>query len=196
LEHHKSRVDYEWVEALGWEKREDERNVTGSGHEWWYHWKAEELKRACPGALVPTLIPIDENTGKPDESKSVYESIITIEYIDAVSGATGKDRLISEDPFFAARARIWADKVNRECCSTYYGILVRKEETERRENFKHLVKGLEVRRLRKTFVHENWPKSFPIRGTSSWTILFCRTFLRNSRQRPARHFSQMVNSPT
>jgi hypothetical protein len=43
--------------------------VTGAGHEWWYHWKADELKRASPGALVPTLIPIDEETGKPDESK-------------------------------------------------------------------------------------------------------------------------------
>jgi hypothetical protein len=33
----------------GWEQRPDEKNVTGAGHEWWYHWKAEELKRACPG---------------------------------------------------------------------------------------------------------------------------------------------------
>jgi hypothetical protein len=55
----------------GWEQRADEKNVTGAGHEWWYHWKAEELKRACPGALVPTLIPIDEETGKPDESKVI-----------------------------------------------------------------------------------------------------------------------------
>ena len=43
--------------------------MTGAGHEWWYHWKADELKRACPGALVPTLIPIDEVSGEPDESK-------------------------------------------------------------------------------------------------------------------------------
>jgi glutathione S-transferase len=91
------------------------------------------------------LIPIDPFTGKPDESKSVYESIVTIEYIDMVSQATGKDRLVSDDPFFYARSRIWADKVNRECCSTYYGVLVRKDEDERKENFKNLVKGLEVR---------------------------------------------------
>lgn len=99
---------------------------------------------ACPGALVPTLIPVDPKTGQPDESKSVYESIVTIEYIDMVSGATGKDRLISDDPFFYARSRVWADKVNRECCSTYYGVLVRKDEAERKENFENLVKGLEV----------------------------------------------------
>lgn len=143
LEHHRGRVDYEWIEALGWERRDDKEQVTGAGHEWWYHWKAEELKRACPGALVPTLIPIDEDTGEPDESKSVYESIVTIDYIDQVSGATGKDSLVSEDPFLAARARIWADKVNRECCSTYYGVLVRKEDQERQEHFQNLIKGLE-----------------------------------------------------
>uniref|UniRef100_A0A7S3P3Y1 Glutathione transferase n=1 Tax=Amphora coffeiformis TaxID=265554 RepID=A0A7S3P3Y1_9STRA len=142
LEHHRGRVEYEWVEALGWEQRADQTNVTGAGHEWWYHWKAEELKRTSPGALVPTLIPIDDKTGQPDESKSVFESIVTIEYIDQVSGATGKDRLISEDPFWYARSRYWADKVNRECCSTYYGVLVRKEETERKEHFQDLIKGL------------------------------------------------------
>jgi len=61
LEHHSSRVDYEWVEALGWEQREDKNNVTGTGKEWWYHWKADELKRVNPSALVPTLIPINED---------------------------------------------------------------------------------------------------------------------------------------
>lgn len=142
LEHHQGRVDYEWVEALGWERRDDEKNVTGAGHEWWYHWKADELKRTSPGALVPTLVPIDATTGQPDESKSVFESIVTIEYIDQVSGATGKDRLISQDPFWYARGRYWADKVNRDCCSTYYGVLVRKEESERKDHFQELVKGL------------------------------------------------------
>jgi glutathione S-transferase len=55
----------------------------------------------------------------------------------------GENRLVAEDPFFQARARFWADKVNRECCSTYYGVLVRKEEEERREHFQNLIKGLE-----------------------------------------------------
>ncbi|CAJ1928286.1 unnamed protein product [Cylindrotheca closterium] len=150
LEHHQGRVEYEWVEALGWERRNDEKNVTGAGHEWWYHWKAEELKRACPGALVPTLIPIID--GKPVESKSVYESIPVIDYIDAVSGATGKDKLVSDDPFLAARARVWTEKLNRECCSTYYGVLVRQEEDERKEHFANLIKGLEnfSKQLRET----------------------------------------------
>mmetsp|Transcript_14513 Transcript_14513/g.40012 ORF Transcript_14513/g.40012 Transcript_14513/m.40012 type:complete len:288 (-) Transcript_14513:1254-2117(-) len=143
LEHHTGRVDYEWVEALGWEQRDDKENVTGSGHEWWYHWKADELKRSNPGALVPTLIPVDAETGAADESKSVYESLVTIDYIDQVSEATGADRLVSEDPFWAARTRIWADKVNRECCSPYYGVLVRKDPQERMDHFQELVQGLE-----------------------------------------------------
>ena len=92
--------------------------MTGTGKEWYYHWKADELKRVNPSALVPTLIPVKSN-GDPDEDHAVYESLVTIDYIDTVSGATGKDRLVSEDPYQAARSRIWADKVNRDCCSPY-----------------------------------------------------------------------------
>lgn len=120
LEHHAGRVDYEWVEALGWNQQTDENNVTGTGKEWFYHWKADELKRVNPSALVPTLIPVTNRaTDEVDESKAVFESLVTIDYVDAVSGATGKDRLVSEDPFEAARSRVWADRVNRDCCSPY-----------------------------------------------------------------------------
>ena len=152
LEHHAGRVEWEWVEALGWEQRKDENNVTGTGKEWWYHWKADELTRANPSALVPTLIPIDSKTGEADESKAVYESLVTIDFVDAISGATGTDRLVPEDPFEAARMRIWADKLNRECCSPYYGVLVRKEDEERAEHFEKLISGLKAfsRELEKT----------------------------------------------
>mmetsp|Transcript_32013 Transcript_32013/g.39275 ORF Transcript_32013/g.39275 Transcript_32013/m.39275 type:complete len:291 (+) Transcript_32013:63-935(+) len=143
LEHHAGRVDYEWVEALGWEKRKDEKNVTGTGEEWWYHWKADELRRSNPSALVPTLIPIDKQTGKCDESKAVYESLVTIDFIDAISNAPSQQRLNPvDDPYEMARCRVWADKVNRECCSPYYGVLVRKDESERREHFDNLLSGL------------------------------------------------------
>jgi len=142
LEHHAGRVDYEWVEALGWEQRKDEKNVTGTGKEWWYHWKAEELKRTNPSALVPTLIPVDTNTGAPDESKVVYESIVCIDFIDQISKAVGKDRLVPEDAYEQARCRVWAEKVNRECCSPYYGVLVRKKPEEQMEHFEKLLDGL------------------------------------------------------
>lgn len=142
LEHHAGRVEYEWVEALGWEQRKDAQNVTGTGKEWWYHWKADELKRVNPSALVPTLIPIDRKTNLTDESKAVYESLVTVDFVDQVSGARGTDKLVPDDPYEAARCRIWADKVNKDCCSPYYGVLVRKEEDERMEHFNNLIKGL------------------------------------------------------
>lgn len=72
----------------------------------------------------------------------MYESLVTIDFVDQVSGATGKDRLVPEDPYEAARCRVWADRVNRECCSPYYGVLVRKEDSERMEHFEALLKGL------------------------------------------------------
>jgi glutathione S-transferase len=144
LEHHAGRVAYEWVEALGWEQRKDEKNVTGTGQEWWYHWKADELKRANPSALVPTLIPVDGLTGEVDESKAVFESLVSVDFVDQISGATGKDRLVPEDPYEAARCRVWADRVNRECCSPYYGVLVRKEKEEQMEHFSSLIKGLKA----------------------------------------------------
>ncbi|KAI2509847.1 glutathione transferase [Fragilaria crotonensis] len=106
LEHHSGRVEYEWVEALGWEQRKDEKNVTGTGQEWWYHWKADELKHAEPSALVPTLIPVDRNTNVADEGRAVYESLVTVDFVDQISGATGKDRLVPEDPYEAARCRV------------------------------------------------------------------------------------------
>jgi glutathione S-transferase len=110
----------EGVEALGWYQREDKDHATGNAHEWYYHWKAEELTRTNPSGLVPTLLPFDAALGAYDESKAVYESLVVIDYVDAVSGATGTDRLVPvEDPYQTARCRIWADKVNRECCSPY-----------------------------------------------------------------------------
>lgn len=143
LEHHAGRVDYEWVEALGWEQRKDEDNVTGTGKEWWYHWKADELKRTNPSALVPTLIPIED--GQPNEARSVYESLITIDYVDAIANPADEGlRLVPSDPYLAAKCRYWADKVNRECCSPYYGVLVRTDELERKENFDKLVAGLKA----------------------------------------------------
>lgn len=140
---HSDRVDYEWIEALGWEQRPDEKNVTGTGKEWWYHWKADELKRTNPSGLVPTLIPVDPCTGESDESKPVFESLVTIDFIDDISGAEGNERLVSDDPYEAARCRVWADKVNRDLCSPYYGVLVRKEDDERMEHFQDLIKGLQ-----------------------------------------------------
>ena len=140
----------------------DTNNVTGTGKEWWYHWKAEELKRTNPSGLVPTLIPItpddddDEDRVAENEAKAVYESLVTIDFIDRISGATGSEQLVSEDPYEMARCRVWMDKVNRELCSPYYGVLVRTDDDERQEHFHTIVKGLEA------FSHELTKTSGPV----------------------------------
>lgn len=78
-------------------------------------------------------------------TQSVYESLITIDYIDAIANDPIEEhRLVPSDPYLAAKCRYWADKVNRECCSPYYGVLVRKDEAEQREHFTKLVNGLKA----------------------------------------------------
>ena len=47
----------------------------GTGQDWYYHWKAEELKRVNKSELVPTLIAIDPETNEPDETKVCIKSI-------------------------------------------------------------------------------------------------------------------------
>jgi len=85
---------------------------------------------------------MDRHTNRTDESKAVYESLVTVDFVDQISGAQGTDRLVPDDPYEAARCRIWADKVNKDCCSPYYGVLVRTQEEERMEHFNNLIKGL------------------------------------------------------
>jgi glutathione S-transferase len=190
LSHHRDRIEYEWIEALGWKEgnsgsHPDDKTAPSSSnsmntpehaavtatktltgiqtlqsqqHYWYYHWKADELKRVNPSALVPTLVPIDQDTNIPDESRAVWESLVTVEYLDAVSGAPDADRLIPQsDPYIVALCRIWADKVNRECCSPYYGVLVRQDEQERKDHFQKLVQGLEnfCQQLTKNRHHTN-----------------------------------------
>jgi glutathione S-transferase len=92
---------------------------------------------------VPTLIPVDAITGQPNEEKSVYESLLAVEYIDAIANPVLEcHRLLPTDPHLAWKCRYWADKVNKECCSPYYGVLVRTNPKEQRENFDKLVLGL------------------------------------------------------
>jgi glutathione S-transferase len=102
-----------------------------------------QLKRVNPSALVPTLIPVVN--GEPVEGQAVWESLIAIDYIDQVANPDDPTQrlVIQNDPYQAARCRLWTEKVNRECCSPYYGVLVRKDDAERRDHFHQLIKGLE-----------------------------------------------------
>ena len=155
MEHHKDRVEYEWKESLGWEKRQNEDGSTGTGKEWMYHWKSEELLEANPLGMVPTL-------KCRDGGKVVSESIVCIEFLDHVArrgeGGGGLSTveeeflLPVEDPYELARTRVWSDKVNRELCSPYYSVLVKQDKEEQRSAFAGLIKNLDSfsRELKKT----------------------------------------------
>lgn len=86
-----------------------------------------------------------KNPAQTYNLQSIYESLVTIDYIDAIANPQSEHlKLNPSDPYLAAKCRIWADKVNRECCSPYYGVLVRTEEKERRDHFEKLVVGLKA----------------------------------------------------
>jgi glutathione S-transferase len=184
LEHHSDRIDYEWVEALGWNQgteKQEQQQVQVQQHDdkskgtnvqkndddsnnnnnkvWYYHWKADELTRVNPSGLVPTIIPIINN--QPDETKAMWESLITIDYIDSVAvqycnnksnnnNNTGTSTELLQDvmlnpiwdPYLAAKCRMWTEKVNKDCCSPYYGVLVRQDPIEQREHFDKIISGL------------------------------------------------------
>jgi len=139
LEHHRGFIEWEWVEALGWESRP---SAVGEEHdqrteEHFYHWKSPDLLRHNPSGLVPTLV-------DTQSQRSVVESLVTIQFVDEVARAAGSTAppLLPLDLIERARARVWADAVNRSCCSPYYGVLVKADEEGRRESMQALLKGI------------------------------------------------------
>lgn len=138
LEHH--GIPYDWVEALGWEKREatgEEDFDASERKDWWYHWKHPDLLAANPDGMVPTIT----NAG----GDVVTESIVCVHFADGIAarlGIDGAPPLVPPDPFEASRAMVWANRVNTTVTAEYYKCLVRTDETERREAFDRLVDGL------------------------------------------------------
>ena len=124
LEHH--GIDYEWVEALGWERREasgDEDFDARERDDWWYHWKHPDLLRANPDGMVPTITSADGRL-------VVTESIVCCQFADGVAAARGGAAapLVPADPWEAARALVWASRVNTTVTSEYYKCLVRTDQ--------------------------------------------------------------------
>ena len=77
------------------------------------------------------------------QGRSVYESLVCVQYVDEMAIAAGSDiPLLPSDPMERARVRIWADLVNKHCCSPYYGVLVKTDEAGRKESFEQLLAGL------------------------------------------------------
>ena len=152
LEHHGDHLTYEWIEALGWEKRK----ATGASHEKgaslatehenWYHFKAPELMKHNPLGMVPTLV--SEATYLEDDSRGprkppVRESLVAIEFVDELVNG-GDAPIMPSCPYERARARVAADVVNKQICSKYYHVLVRQDPAEQREGFEALLKGIEA----------------------------------------------------
>lgn len=137
LEYH-GNVPYVWVEALGWETRpatgSEEFNAS-EREDWWYHWKHDDLLRANPEGMVPTLTIGD---------KVATESIECVQLVDALAIRRGSSlRLLDDDPWAVARHQVWAHKVNTTICSEYYAALVREAPDERRAAFERIVQGIE-----------------------------------------------------
>ena len=152
LEHHGDHLTYEWIEALGWEKRKatgashDKGSSLATSHENWYHFKAPELMKHNPLGMVPTLV--SEATFLEDDSLGsrkppVRESLVAIEFVDELVRG-GDAPIMPACPYERARVRVAADVVNKQICSKYYHVLVRQDPAEQREGFEALVKGLEA----------------------------------------------------
>ncbi|GMH82476.1 hypothetical protein TrST_g12489 [Triparma strigata] len=145
LSHHSESVDYTWVESLGWEQRDNDDDKTGTGKEWWYHWKNPDLLRVNEAGMVPTLV---EDLGGGVEGRVVTESLICTDFIDNVvreregEDIEGRYLLPHGDPYEMARCRVWSDKVAKELCSPYYSLLVKKEREERVEAYENIKAGI------------------------------------------------------
>lgn len=150
LEHHHGHVTYDWIEALGWEKR----GATGASHtagaslvtqhENWYHFKAPELIKHNPLGMVPTLV--SEATFSGDTTLGpmqppVTESLVCIEFVDELANG-GTSAIMPKCPYERARHRVAADRVNTQICSKYYHVLVRQDEGEQRAGFEQLLNGI------------------------------------------------------
>ena len=143
LEHHGRKfINWEWEEALGWEHRAPtgkEEFEACERKDWIYHWKSPELLAANPLGMVPTFL-------EPVTGRSVTESIVCIEFIDEIARAAGSAAppLLPDDPFDRAKARVMADKVNKQVTSNYYACLVRQDRAEQRDAFEMLLNGIEA----------------------------------------------------
>jgi len=127
-------VTYEWVEALGWEKRAKTKEEIATKHENWYHFKHADLMKHNPLGMVPTIV---------DSSKNVItESITAIEYVDELVNG-GDNSIMANEAHERASERVWAGVMAKTACSKYYGVLVRQTESEQLEAFGEIELALE-----------------------------------------------------
>lgn len=108
--------------------------------------KDEELLAYNKKGLVPTIIDTANNRG-------VTESLICVEYVNdlveqlrtsqQVEGENeAYQTLLPADPLDKAECRKVSEWVNKEICSPFYIVLVRKDPVERKEAFQKIVRNL------------------------------------------------------
>lgn len=128
LEHH--GVPYKKVEGLLPDK---------PGEDFVGYIKNPRLLELNPKGLVPTL-------SEGPSSPPVYESLVCVEYIDELAGGpipSAAPSLLPGPPSQRAELRLQADWVNKNCCSPFYQILVRKDQAEREAALQALNAGVD-----------------------------------------------------
>lgn len=93
--------------------------------------KTPELLAKNPRGMVPII----ENDGK-----IVYDSPVCIEYVDE---AFDTDTfLLPRDPYERARCRIWSDFISKKIVPSYYQMLVKENESDRKSAKEMILKSL------------------------------------------------------
>jgi len=93
--------------------------------------KTPEWLAINPRGMVPVIV---------HKGKSVYESMVCIEYVDE-EWSTGNN-LLPSDPYHRARARILCDHISKKVVPPFYQILMKKAKEERDSAKKSLVAAL------------------------------------------------------
>lgn len=132
LNHH--RVPYEKIEALTLKLAPGETLKDAKGYE-----KHPLLLKHHPGGLVPTIV------DSLEQQPAVYDSLICVQFADELASAKaepGAALLLPRDPVERARARMWADWVDKNVSSPFYSVLVPKDPERRKSGFEKLREGL------------------------------------------------------
>lgn len=80
-----------------------------------------------PRGLVPTLaVPISSNTtGSTSQQRPLFESTVICEYLDEAhaGGAFDDGRMLPQEPYEKARARLWIDHITTRIIPAFYKLL-------------------------------------------------------------------------
>lgn len=84
--------------------------------------KTPEWLAVNPRGMVPVIV---------HNNKSIYESSVCIEYVD--EAWPSEPRLLPEDPYERAHARIWGDFISKKIVPLFYALLMKQGKDEQEE---------------------------------------------------------------